>query len=83
VATWVGSSAVRLLTAGLAIGLAAGWLVSGSLRSLLFGVAATDAVTAAGVVVLLAVVGGVAAMIPAWRATRIDPVTMLRRPFSG
>ena len=80
VATWVGSSAVRLLTAGLAAGLAAGWMLSGSLRSLLYGVAATDAVTAAGVVVLLAVVGGIAAMIPAWRATRIDPVTMLRRP---
>jgi len=80
VAAWVGSSAVRLLTAGVAIGLAAGWMLSGALRSLLFGVGATDGVTAAGVVALLAIVGGVAALIPAWRATRIDPVTMLRRP---
>jgi putative ABC transport system permease protein len=54
--------------------------VSGSLRSLLFGVAATDGLTTAGVIVLLAVVGGIAALIPAWRATRIDPVMILRRP---
>jgi putative ABC transport system permease protein len=80
VATWVGSSAVRLLTMGLAIGLGAGWILAGTLRTLLFGVAATDAVTAVGVMVLLAFVGGVAALVPAVRAMRIDPVTMLRRP---
>lgn len=80
VAAWVGASAVRLLTMGLVIGLGAGWILAGTLRTLLFGVGATDAVTAAGVVVLLAVVGGVAALIPAVRAMRIDPVMMLRRP---
>lgn len=80
VAAWVGSSAALLLATGLAGGLSAGWLLSGSLRNRLFGVATTDAVTTIGVVVLLVVVGAVAAAIPAWRATRIDPVTMLRRP---
>lgn len=80
VASWIGASAARLLAGGVSIGLAAGWLLSGSLRSLLFGVAPADGWTTLGVMAMLIVAGGIAALIPAWRATRIDPVTILRRP---
>jgi predicted permease len=80
VAAWVGTSAARLLATGLGAGLLIAWICSGSIRGVLFGVAPTDPVTAAGVIVLLSAVGVVAALVPAWRATRIDPVTTLRRP---
>jgi ABC-type lipoprotein release transport system permease subunit len=43
-------------------------------------VATTDAATALGVVVFLLIVGGTAALIPAWRATHIDPIGILQRP---
>ncbi|HLY20209.1 MAG TPA: ABC transporter permease [Bryobacteraceae bacterium] len=62
------------LAAGLAASLAAGRLLAG----LLYGVAPTDPVSMAGVVLTLAVVAAVASAIPAWRATSIDPVTALR-----
>ena len=57
----------------------AAWGLSGSLDRLLFGVAPTDPLTVAGVVGLLAGIGLVATVVPSWRATRIDPVTILRQ----
>ena len=50
-----------------------------SVEGLLFGVAATDPITAVVVIACLASVGLLATIIPSWRATRIDPVVILRR----
>jgi ABC-type lipoprotein release transport system permease subunit len=52
--------------------------VTRCLRTLLFGVGATDPATFIGVVSLLAVVTLVACSIPAMRAARIDPSRALR-----
>jgi putative ABC transport system permease protein len=65
-----------------AIGIAAGvggalWLGS-LLESLLFGVNARDAVTIVAAALVLLLVTVVACVIPARRATRVDPVTALR-----
>lgn len=79
VIAWVVRSGLRLIAAGMVTGLLAAWSLSGLLEGLLFGVTPTDAVTAATVVALLGVVGLVASLLPSWRATRIDPVVILRR----
>jgi len=57
------------------------WLAAGAVRGLskfLFGVGPYDVLTFAGVAVLLLVISAVAAVLPARRAARIDPLTALR-----
>ncbi len=68
----------RLVLLGLLLGLA-GALASGRLlKSFLFGTSAADPVTLACVAVLLGLVGGFAAWLPARKASRIDPMVALR-----
>jgi putative ABC transport system permease protein len=49
------------------------------MASMLFELKTTDAITYIAVLLAVAPVILVAAAIPAWRATRIDPVTALRQ----
>jgi predicted permease len=70
--------AVKLVIAGMAIGLAVSFAVVRALSSLLFGVQPTDLPTFLAVSALLAVLALVACGIPALRATRMDPLTVLR-----
>jgi len=63
---------------GVGIGVAGALVVSRLMRSLLFGVGATDTVTFVAVPVLLASIAFLASYIPARRASRIDPSTSLR-----
>jgi predicted permease len=69
---------MTLVAVGLAAGLAAALFGSRALKSLLYGVTATDPWTFAGVAALLAAVALAANLVPARRATRIDPVAALR-----
>jgi ABC-type lipoprotein release transport system permease subunit len=48
------------------------------IASLLFGLKATDLATTAGAIVLLALTAQIAASIPAWKASRVDPLAALR-----
>jgi putative ABC transport system permease protein len=66
-----------LAAAGAALGVAGALIVSHLMAGLLFGVAPTDLFTFAGVTLVLAAVALAASYIPALRATRLDPITML------
>jgi putative ABC transport system permease protein len=68
----------QLAIFGVAIGVAASFVITRLLSSLLFGVSATDPLTFASVAVLLTVVALLASYIPARRAVRLDPSSALR-----
>jgi predicted permease len=67
-----------LAAVGVAAGLAGAFALSRVLSSLLFGVQPTDPATMATVVGTIAVVATVACALPAWRASRVDPIVVLR-----
>jgi putative ABC transport system permease protein len=69
---------LRLTMAGLAIGLALSLVSARALRSALFGVTPVDPATYVSVIVVLAVASLVACWLPAWRASRVDPIQALR-----
>jgi predicted permease len=69
---------LTLSALGLAIGLAASLGLSRVLGALLFNVAAFDPRTLAAVAVVIAVSAATACVIPALRATRVDPLVVLR-----
>ncbi|MCU1258762.1 MAG: hypothetical protein JWO80_1647, partial [Bryobacterales bacterium] len=70
--------ALRLVGLGIALGLPAAWAVSRWVKSMLFGLTATDPGTMATAVLLLGAAGLVAAYFPARLAARVDPMTALR-----
>jgi putative ABC transport system permease protein len=72
------SQGMALAGIGLAIGLGAAAGAAQLARSLLFGVGAADPLTLAFVAVLLLVVSFIACLLPARRATRVDPAVALR-----
>ena len=68
----------RLVTAGLALGIAGALAVTRFLDALLFGVHARDAATFAGVAVVLSMAALLGCLVPALRAMRVDPMMALR-----
>jgi predicted permease len=70
---------LTLIGLGVAIGGVASFAVARLLEQLLFGVSAASASAASGLAIaLLAGVALTACLVPAWRATRVDPVVALR-----
>jgi predicted permease len=74
----VARESVWLLVIGLTIGLAGGVGVGTAMEALLFGLSPADPLTLASVSGLLVLVTLVATALPAWKASRIDPVIALR-----
>jgi ABC-type antimicrobial peptide transport system permease subunit len=63
---------------GIALGAAGALLAAGLLDKLVFGVKASDPLTLAVVAGSLLLVSLAASVLPAWRAARLDPLTVLR-----
>lgn len=63
---------------GMALGLASASALTRLMRSLLFGVSATDPLSFAAAATLLGLVALAACYLPAWRASRMDPLLALR-----
>ena len=71
-------NAMSLVLIGAALGLAGAYAATRVMSSLLFGVTATDVATFVAVPLLLLLVALVASLIPARRATKVDPLVALR-----
>ena len=71
-------SGLGLTGGGVAIGLAGALATARVIRAILFGVGPTDLVTLLGVTLLVGLAAVAASLVPAWRAVRIDPITVLR-----
>jgi len=69
---------LRLVGAGMILGLAAAFILTRVLESLLFGISATDPVTFFGISLVLLAVAILASYLPALRATKVDPIIALR-----
>jgi putative ABC transport system permease protein len=69
---------LTMVAIGMAGGLAASAGITRVLRSLLFGVSPTDPLVFSAIAVLLAITAAAAIYVPARRASRLDPLTMLR-----
>jgi len=64
--------------AGIALGALGASFLAGLLSNLIYGVSPTDPMTFGVVALLVAAVALAACMIPAWQATRVEPVEALR-----
>lgn len=84
---WYRGSVVRLIllrgvalaTAGLAAGTVLAAAATRLLSTLLFGVTPSDPATFVSAVLTLLAVAVVATLIPAWRASGVDPLLSLRK----
>jgi putative ABC transport system permease protein len=78
VITLVMKQGMQSAAIGIAIGIVGAFAVTRLIGSLLFGVHPTDALTTASVIGLITTVAALASILPAWRASRVDPNVVLK-----
>jgi ABC-type antimicrobial peptide transport system permease subunit len=69
---------MKIVGTGLIIGIAAALVLARFIQGILYGVSSNDPITLGIVVLVLALAGLLACLLPALRATRIDPIRALR-----
>jgi putative ABC transport system permease protein len=69
---------LKMALGGIAIGLIAAFGLTRLMADMLYGVSATDPVTFAVIALALMAVATAACLVPAWRATKVDPLVALR-----
>lgn len=74
----IAGQGVRLVAIGLGAGLLGALAAGRAIRSLLYGVSPADPVVLVAVAAVLLIVAGLASLIPARRAARVDPMVILR-----
>ena len=69
---------LKLVFMGLVVGISGALILTRLLSTLLFGVTTRDPATFVAIAALLSIVAMLACYVPAWRATRVDPLEALR-----
>jgi len=78
-ALWIVMREVLLLLGiGIAVGLPAALAISNLVRSQLYGMSPSDPKTIALATLGIILIAAISGYLPAWRATRVDPVMALR-----
>ena len=72
------SAAMRTVLPGLVLGVLLALAAASALRSLLYGISPFEPASVAAAVVVLGVAAVVSSMLPALRATRVDPMSAIR-----
>jgi len=70
--------AMVLALGGVGIGILASLALTRLMKSLLFSISVTDPLTFIAIAVLMSLIALVACLVPAWRATKVDPLVALR-----
>jgi ABC-type antimicrobial peptide transport system permease subunit len=78
IARIVVSDAVAMVAVGLVAGIAAAFAFGSLIEALLYETSAREPGVIVTVAILLLLAAGLAALVPAWRATRVDPTEALR-----
>jgi ABC-type antimicrobial peptide transport system permease subunit len=78
VVSMIAKETVAMVLIGLSSGLVAAYFITKLIQNRLFGVTSTDPLVLATAIGLLALIAMLAGMLPAWRASRIDPAIALR-----
>jgi predicted permease len=78
VLTLVMKQGLQSAAIGITIGVIGAFAVTRLIASLLFGVEPTDPLTTASVIGLITTVAALASILPAWRASRVDPTVVLK-----
>ena len=78
VVSMIAKETVVMVVIGLSSGLVAAYFITKLVQNRLFGVTSTDPLVLATAIGLLALIAMLAGMLPAWRASRIDPAIALR-----
>ncbi|MBV9886357.1 MAG: ABC transporter permease [Acidobacteria bacterium] len=72
------ANGVKMALTGIAVGIAAAIALTRLFETLIYGISATDPLTFSGVACILLLVAAAACLVPALRATRVDPIVALR-----
>jgi len=75
---WIGAEGVRIVAGGVILGTAGALAFSRVLTSMLQGVSATDPLAYGGTMLILVGAALLACIVPAFRASRIDPTVAIR-----
>ncbi len=78
VANSIVSRGMGMVAVGLVVGLVLSYWATNLIQQLLFGIEPTDPATFMAAALGFGLVALVACLLPAWRATRVDPVTILQ-----